>query len=465
MSEFYNLTKIYQLSATEIAGLTASKTLTATEVVQAHFDRIDDINPQVNAVTHTMKDSALLAAKQADDLETFGPLHGVPFAIKENIDVYGTATTQGVPALEHAMPLQNAPIVERLIAAGAIPVARTNLPEFALRLCTDNPLYGATQNPWNQYLTPGGSSGGDAAAVATGMVPLSIGNDTGGSLRSPAYCCGVAALKPTTGRVPTVRSIEPRDFGIAMQLMQVDGPVARSVSDLRLALIAMAGRDIGDPRSVDVPFAGARAKKKVGLVVEVPGVELPDITLSEIHRGGDILTDAGYEVCPVVLPELDAVNRLWEQLFIKDIDAMLRGIQPMLSRPVHLFLADMCRANDESISFSQLMTQRSKLSRRWSAFFADYPAVVCPNWTQLPWPVDADLDPYTGLTLLHNTTPCITPANALGFPAVALPMGVSDGLPTGIQVCADLWREDICLEVASVIEAQVDMPTPTEPAF
>jgi len=459
------LKNLYQLSATELSQLTTSKSVAVSEVVQAHLDRIDELNPEINAVTLTMKDSALLAAERADALKDVGPLYGVPFTVKENIDVLGTATSQGVTALKNAMPSQNAPIVSRLIAAGAIPIARTNLPEFALRLCTDNPLYGATQNPWNQYLTPGGSSGGDAAAVATGMAPLGIGNDTGGSLRSPAYCCGVAALKPTTGRVPTVRSIEPKDFGLAMQLMQVDGPMARSISDLRLALGVMAGRDIGDPRSVDVALIGSTVKKKVGMIIEVPGVEVPEITLTEIHRAANILTDAGYEVTPVMLPELDAVNRLWEQLFTKDIDSMLRDIQPILSRPVHLFLADMCRANDVSISHSQLMTQRARLSRRWSQFFADYPAVICPNWTQLPWPVDADLEPYAGLTLLHNTTPCITPANALGFPAVALPMGVSNGLPTGIQICADLWREDLCLDIAAIIEAQVSMPTPIDPVF
>lgn len=175
-------------------------------------------------------------------------------------------------------------------AAGAIVLGRTNLPEFALRLSTDNPLRGSTLNPWNPLLTPGGSSGGDAAALATGMTPFGLGNDLGGSLRSPAYCCGVAALKPTLGRIPRAGSIPPLDGGMATQAMAVEGPMARSVADLRLGLAVLAGRDVRDPRSVDVPLQGpAPPVRRAAVVTQIPGTELPPETIAEIERAGRIL--------------------------------------------------------------------------------------------------------------------------------------------------------------------------------
>jgi amidase len=203
------------MTASELAALIRSGDVSSREVVEAHLARIDGVNSDVNAVTVVLREPALAAADAADAALKAraagrtdtgngpGPLHGVPFTVKENIDCVGSATTQGVPALRDSMPYRDAPAVGRMKAAGAIPIGRTNLPEFALRLDTDNPLRGRTFNPWNAALTPGGSSGGDAAAVATGMTALGLGNDLGGSLRNPAYCCGVAALKPTAGRIPS----------------------------------------------------------------------------------------------------------------------------------------------------------------------------------------------------------------------------------------------------------------------
>ena len=257
-------------SATELAALIAAREVSSRDVVEAHLDRIDEVNGRVNAVTVVLGASALEAADAADaalavgsDAAT-GPLHGVPFTVKENIDCMGSATTHGIPALENSMPSKDAPVVARMKAAGAIVIGRTNLPEFALRLSTDNPLRGATLNPWNPLLTPGGSSGGDAAALATGMTPFGLGNDLGGSLRNPAYCCGVAALKPTAGRIPRAGSIPPLDGGIATQVMAVEGPMARTVADLRLGLQVLAGRDIRDPRSVDAPLHGPASLRASG---------------------------------------------------------------------------------------------------------------------------------------------------------------------------------------------------------
>jgi len=456
------------LSATELAALIATGDASSREVVEAHLARIDAENGSVNAVTVVLAESALEAADAADaarDDAPRGPLHGVPFTIKENIDCVGSATTHGVPALERSMPWRDAPAVARMKAAGAIALARTNLPEFALRLCTDNPLRGATLNPWNPHLTPGGSSGGDAVALATGMTPFGLGNDIGGSLRNPAYCCGVAALKPTTGRVPRAGSIPPLDFGWALQTMAVDGPMARTVADLRLGLSVLAGRDVRDPRSVDAPLQGpAPAARRAALVTQVPGVETPAETVAEIERAGRILAAAGWEVEPAEPPELEKVTLIWLDLIAIDFSVLMQSIRPMVSRPLYDYMTAVCDMSaGRDAPNSELHAARSRLIRLWSEFFVRFPVVVGPTWTRLPWPVDADLEPVTGPRLVLDTVRFITPGNVLGIPSVALPTGVAAGLPTGIQIYADLWREDLCLEAAEIVESGVDRPTPIDP--
>ena len=199
------MTELWKLGASDLAAKIRAKEIKSREVVEAHLRRIAEVNPKLNAVTVTLDDEALKAADLADRATAaggqLGPLHGVPISVKENIDVTGSATTQGIVAMEHAIPSIDAPQVAQLKAAGAIPFARTNLPDFGLRWHSDNALRGATKNPWDASLTAGGSSGGEAAALATGMSPLGLGNDYGGSLRWPSQCNGTAALKPTLGRV------------------------------------------------------------------------------------------------------------------------------------------------------------------------------------------------------------------------------------------------------------------------
>lgn len=457
--------RIWERSATELAALIAAGEVSSREVVEAHLARVDEVNGYVNAVTAVLREAALAAADAADRGELSGPLRGVPFTVKENIDCVGSATTHGVPALRNSLPWRDAPVVARMKAAGAIVIARTNLPELALRLSTNNPLRGRTLNPWNAALTAGGSSGGDAAALATGMTPLGLGNDLGGSLRNPAYCCGVAALKPTLGRIARARSIPPLDAGMATQAMAVDGPMARTVADLRLALAVLAGRDIRDPRSVDAPLEGAEpVARRAALVLRVPGVELPAATVTAIQRAGQLLARAGWEVELADPPELDLVTETWGNLLWTDFSILVPSWRALLSAPVYDYLMHAsARYDTRDMPNCDIHSTRSLLTRLWSEFFVRYPVVIGPTWTQLPWPADADLDPETGVQLVLDTTRFITPANVLGLPAVALPTGVADGLPTGIQIYADLWREDLCLEAAEIIEAGVERPTPIDP--
>jgi len=463
--------KLCTLSATDLAALIAGRQVTSREVVEAHLARIDEVNGAVNAITVVLAQPALEAADAADAAVASrargagGALHGVPFTVKENIDCAGSATTHGVPRLERSMPLRDAPVVARMKAAGAIPIARTNLSEFALRIAAVNPLRGATLNPWNPKMTPGGSSGGDAAALATGMTPFGLGNDLGGSLRNPAYCCGVAALKPTTGRIPRAGSIPPQDFGWSMQTMAVDGPMARSVDDLRLGLEVLAGRDVRDPRSVDAPLRGpAPAALRAALVTRFPGVELPSETVAEVTRAGRLLAAAGWEVEEAEPPELGLVTATWLDLLSIDLRVMMPDLRPMVSRALYDYVAAVCDMSaGRDAPNSELHATRSRLIRLWSEFFVRYPVVVGPTWTQLPWAVDADLVPGSGPRRVYDTVRFITPGNLLGIPSVALPTGAAGGLPTGIQVYADLWREDLCLEAAAIVEAGVDTPAPIDP--
>lgn len=456
---------LHEYDASSLARLVRTREVSSREVVEAHLARIDALNGYLGAITVTLNASALAAADAADRSEARGPLHGVPFTVKENIDCVGSATTHGVPALRDALPYVNAPAVARLQAAGAILLGRTNLSEMGLRLCTSNPLHGRTLNPYDRRLTVGGSSGGDAAAVATGMTPLGLGGDIGGSLRVPAQCCGVATLKPTTGRVAHAASLDPRDHGLSGQLMLSLGPIARSVADLRVSLSILAGRDLRDPRSVDVPLQGpAPEARRAALVTRLPGAPLDAVTIAAVERAGALLQAAGWEVEEAVPPELGRVNDVFTKLLAADLSVLVPQMQPLVSEALTLHLERICRAGKlHEASSHRVHTERSRLLRAWSGFFSDYPVVLGPNWARPFWPVDADLDPRSGVALLEETVRFIAPGNALGIPSVAIPMGVVDGLPTGIQIYADLWREDLCLSAAEIIEAGVTVRSPIDP--
>src|SRR5246127_865960 len=246
--------EIWQHSATELAELIEKRQLSSLEVVNAHLARIDAVNPALNAVVRVLADEARAAAVVADRRlaagETVGPLHGVPFTVKENIDMAGLPTTWGVPALAKAVVPADAPVVERMRAAGAIPIGRTNLPDMGLRMHTFSSLYGLTRNPWHPGRTAGGSSGGEAAALASGMTPIGLGNDIGGSLRNPANACGIASIRPSAGRVPDAGFVPAEDRLLAVQLMNVQGPMARRVADVRLALWGLFGGEPPPPWTV-----------------------------------------------------------------------------------------------------------------------------------------------------------------------------------------------------------------------
>lgn len=434
--------------------------------MESHLGRIEAVNGRLNAITVVLADSAMVAAAEADRREPTGPLHGVPFTIKENIDCLDSATTRGVPALADSMPSLDAPVVARMKAAGAIPLGRTNLPELGMRITTDNPLHGRTLNPWNADRTPGGSSGGEASALASGMSPLGLGNDIGGSVRNPAFCCGVASLKPSAGRIPHASSIPPEDSRLAAQLLLTEGPMARHVKDLRLAYETLSGRDSRDPQSTDAPLYGPDVKKRAAIVTDIPGVELPESTRDALLQAAIALKEMGWETVEIQPPELAHVHEVWMHHLSADFKPLLGDMSAVMTDAPLEFLRLLCERNDPAaVGLANIHAERNRLSRLWSEFFTANPIMVGPTWTGPQFEHDADINGVVGLELAIDLLRFISPANVLGLPSAAIPIGVTDGLPTGVQVYADRWRDDLALSGAEAIEAVVGQICPIDPRF
>ncbi|MEA3055993.1 MAG: amidase [Actinomycetota bacterium] len=450
--------ELWRKGASELAAMIRAREVSSVEVVQAHLDRIEAVNGPLNAVTVVLAETALDSARQADSSSPVGPLHGVPFTIKENIDCVGSPTTQGVPAMADALPPADAPVVRRMKEAGGIPLARTNLPEMALRAATDNPLRGRTNNPWSPRVCAGGSSGGEGSALAAGMTPIGLGNDIGGSLRNPSFCNGTTAIKPTQGRVAQASSIPPLDPMAAAQLMASDGPMARSVRDLRLGMEVLNGREQRDPLSVDVALDGPPPPVRVAALVT--DLEVPSSFVDAIRRAGDALEHDGWKVVEATPPSIDTINEIWIAVMQLGLADLVTQLRPIMTEPA-IGLIDQLLAI-EAPSAAEALVERHRLQREWSAFFSDHPIVVGPTWCDVQFEHDADIAPGAADVTLRRLV-FVTPGNLLGIPGVAVPAGVDGGLPLGVQVYADLWRDDLALSAAQVIEDALGTITPIDP--
>lgn len=466
-------TDIWRLSALELADAIRARRLSSQEVVDAHLRRIEAVNPTINAVTVLLGPEAMRAAEAADQAVAAGgdlpPLHGVPFTVKENIDLAGTPTTQGLRAFAGAYPSADAPAVERLRTAGAIPIGHTNCPSSAVRWHCDSELFGATVNPWDRSRTPGASSGGEAAALATGMTPLGLGSDGLGSLRWPAQCCGVAVLKPTLGRIPDASSIEPGVAPIGTQLMGVVGPMARRVADLRVAFESMAGADPRDPWSVPAPLRGPVpvGPIRVALVVDPAGLGVVRQVRDGLQKAAAALADAGYVVEEVEPPLIMKAARLALDMLNT---AEIRAAWPMMSaafppdtvRFLSMFY-EVAGAADAATIMQSFMA-RQALLRAWGEFQRDRPLILAPIYTDIPFVVGTDLDEGRVAETIRGMRMTIA-INALGLPSAALPVGVAEGLPQAVQVIGPRYREDLCLDAAAALEARLGVITPIDPAL
>lgn len=455
--------------AREIAERVRARDVTAVEVTREHLDHIAKTDPGLNALPVVLAGEALAAAAEVDRRiaagETVGPLAGVPVSVKINIDVRGSATSSGVAALAGQVPERDAPVVERLRAAGAVVVARSNMPDFGMRWHSDSGTHGATVNPWDATLSPGGSSGGEAVALATGMSALGLGNDYGGSLRLPSLAAGTLALKPTTGVVPTASDLPPQDPSPTMALFGVQGPMARTVDDLAVAFGVLRGRHSRDPLSVDAELHERPGPVPVALVVDPGGLGVDGEVAAGVHRAADALRAAGHavhEVDPAVVVES---ARLWLSLVITDLEVTLAGVMRQIGSPGAVTFLDDFLAIGEVLDrdgYVAALVARHALTRAWGELTDAYPVVLGPVATDGTSAVGRDLsgsDAVRDMWLSHRL---LVAANLLGVPALALPAGLdARGLPTGVQLVGAAHGElDLLAAARSIEQAHPHAPAP-----
>ncbi len=468
------MNELWRQSASDLAQRIATRQVSSVEVVEAHLARIEAVNPRVNAVVRLLAGEARAAAVEADRRVVagarLGPLHGVPFTVKENIDMAGLPTTWGVPALANAVVPRDAPVVERMRAAGGIPIARTNLPDMALRVHTDSSLHGLTRNPWNPGRTAGGSSGGEAVALATGMTPIGLGNDIGGSLRNPANACGIASIRPSAGRVPDAGLVPSEDRLLAVQLMNVQGPMARRVADLRLGLQVLMGAHPRDPWSIDAPFVGPAlaGRIRVAVVPAPPGGGVDPVVSDAVRRAADALADAGYDVVEACPPRYEEAVEVWARFIMGDFTSVLDQLSGIMGSGGLAFL----NAFNQSVppladtaAMSQLFAQRDGVARDWSNFLAAHPLILTPTWTQLPFEHGFDADSPEGAVATKALMRPVVPANLLGLPSACVPASrdAVTGLPIGVLLTGQRFREDLCLDAAEAVETRLGLQTPIDP--
>ena len=369
--------KLWHLDATEMAAGIRNRNFSSREVVTSCLQRLDSVNPQLNAVVESRPDEALTAADKADkavaDGKYLGLLHGVPVTIKSVHDLAGWATVNGCAALKDNIALVSSPCIQNWLDAGVVVLGRTNTPEFSCRWETTNDFYGATSNPWNSERTPGGSSGGAAVSVAVGINPLSTGTDLGGSLRQPAQACGVASMRPGSGRVPDWNGTDPAEASIGFQLMNVNGHLARTVRDLRLGLTAMAPGDWHDPWWAPVPLGKAEVPThKISLVLDPGGSTMTEQVLSGVKNAGAMLGNAGYMVEEAVPPDLKEAADIWRIVCLGELIMLLEPavkdiIGPTLQRAFECYRQIAPGIKPEMIL--DALARRRGVLRNWLEFF------------------------------------------------------------------------------------------------
>lgn len=464
--------ELWQLDATDLARLIRTGRASAREAVQSCLSRMDAVNPALNAVVRRMDDEALAAADAADAArargEALGPLHGVPVTTKVNVDQKGHPTDNGVVAYKDLIASEDSPVVANLRRAGAILIGRTNAPAFSMRIFTDNALHGCTLNPLDRAITPGGSSGGAGAAVASGICSIGHGNDIGGSIRIPATCCGIVGLRTGFGRVPAINFSSPGGRPMGGQLMSVQGPHTRSVRDARLALAAMSRGDRRDWKWADMPLQGPPPARpiRVALVPQVPGGSTHAAQADAVRTAGRHLAAAGYHVEEVLPPDIPRVVELWHRVCVTDVFSGLWPLMQQVGDPdgqasMGAWLA--AHPPTDLAGYIGALTERDALQVRWLAWFEQWPLLVMPVLCDLPPAQRSDLTAEGQVATLASMRSSLI-APMLGLPGLAVPVGRHGRLRTGVQIMATRWREDLCLDAGEAIEAGEGIVAPVDPA-
>lgn len=463
-------TELWRAGAAQLAAAIRAREVSARETVEAHLARIEAVNPRLNAVTAVLAGEARASADHADAAlarnEETGPLHGVPCTIKENIEVAGSATTNGIPVLAGALAERDAPAVQRLREAGAIVIGRTNLPDLGMRWHTASSLRGVTVNPWDAGRTPGGSSGGEAAALASGMTPLGLGNDYGGSLRYPSQCCGIAALKPGFGRIATTPRDGMPDPTPSGEQFAVTGPMARHVADLRLAFAVLAAPDPRDPRVAPAPLeAPAAERPRVAFTTDPGGLGVDGRVAEGVRRAAAALADAGYHVEEGEPPLLREATAAWGRLADSELRTAGAAALEQIGDEARRFIELTTGAAPEPSlgGYLEAHMERGRCARAWSEWFGGARLLLGPVSTAQPFAIGHDIADGDHALGVRRGMRLTLVANLLGLPSVALPAGVDGGLPQGVQLIGPRYREDLCLAAAQAIEDRLGVVTPIEP--
>lgn len=442
----------------EMARAVREKTVRSAELVRGFLDRIERVNPDLNAVVCSTAEIALKYAAKYDSEQANGrlrgPLHGVPMTIKDSLDTSDAVSTWGTLGRKGFQPGRDASCVSRLKGAGAILLGKTNTPEFTLAFQTSNLVYGETRNPHDTGRTPGGSSGGAAAIIAAGASPFDIGTDTGGSIRLPSHFCGIAGIKPTTGRVPCTGNALP-SAGMIARLSQ-PGPMARRVADLTTVLGIISGPDLIDPYAVDAVWHSPDDVRIEDLRIAYHtdnGIKTPDPDIIDaIGDVCDAVRDAGMTVMEAAPSGIEMTGFIFSRVFTADggemLEALLEDCRTDTPSPR---VQQSLEAGAPEISqreFAQVLTLWDNFRSSMLGFFEDFDVLICPvnAHTAIPLGSQEDISAYT-YTMAYNLT---------GWPAAVMRCGTdSEGLPIGLQIVARPFREDQCLALAGWLESRL----------
>ena len=448
---------LWRLSATEMAGLIRSKKVSAKEAATAALARLDAVNPKINAVVDHRPEDVLAQASAVDAAigrgEDVGPLGGVPVTVKVNIDQEGFATTNGLKLQRDAIAKSNSPVIDNLRKSGAVILGRTNCPAFSYRWFTTNLIHGDTKNPRDPGITPGGSSGGAGAAVAAGIGHIAHGTDIAGSIRYPAYACGVHGLRPTMGRIAAFNAALP-ERPIGPQISAVSGPLARTIGDIRIALAAMSASDYRDPWWVPAPLEGPAMPKRVAMCLNPDGLDPVPEVKAAVADAGKRLARAGWIVEEIANPPpLREAADLQTKLWLGDgYEAQLEAAERE-GDPGALACLRGNRAKVHPFDLSKALTRRATLTREWLTFFENYAVLLMPVSGELPFPDQLDRkDEASFARVWHAQLPQIA-IPFMGLPGLTVSTGLVGRVPVGVQLVAGRYREDLCLAAGEAIEA------------
>jgi amidase len=448
-------------SATQMAAAIREKRISSFELVSAHIERIRAVNPALNAVVQFRPEAALEEARAADAAlargDTLGLLHGVPFTVKDYMAIDGLISTYGTLGLAHNVMHHNCEVVNRLRGAGGIALGLTNMPEFGASVETENLVYGRTSNPYDLSRFPGGSSGGETAIIAAGGSPLGVGGDSGGSIREPAHYCGLAGLKPTTGRIPRTGFLfQPRD---ALSFKQQVGPIARYVEDLTLGMRILAGSDGRDPSVVDMPFRDPAdvdvRRLRIAFLTDNGIVPCDPSVVDTVYKAADAFRDAGASVTRAAPPDISRTYELYGRLSgCTGAKAARQHLADIGTVQVSDYLDSVLRMAERfdgmtAAEFMALSTEWDVFREQMLVFMQDYDVIVSPTTSIPAMPHRSSLsDRNVALSFTYAAT-----YNLTGWPAATVRCGTSpDGLPIGVQVAARSWREDLVLAAAGFLE-------------